>query len=344
MVNETRKKGSGIAFVLPPSRQEAPSPDVEVAAPAEVVERPRGRTGVGLLTASVFESARLEQRIEELTSTVEKLTGERGAQALDPRSIALSRWANRHEDSFQGEVFELFKREIQDAGGNVQPIKVRPLANNAGESPRYEVVFGHRRHRACLELGLPVLAVVQELDDPALFVQMDRENRGRENLSAWEQGRMYLRAMEEGLFSSNTKLAAAIGRDVSDVGKALRAAKLPQEVISAFPSPTSIQFRWIADLERALALHEGKVMAAARELGRLPERPAASEVFDALTACLRNKGVGPSHPPVKVDLGKAGTAQIRSDAKGRTILELPPGALPASRWKDLDVAIRKLLA
>lgn len=309
-------------------------------------ERQRGRTGVGLLAETVFESQRLERRIAELNGQVEQLSAERGAQAMDPRLIAPSRWANRHPDAFEGPEFEQLRREIADAGGNVQPIKIRPIADGraAEGGARYEIVFGHRRHRACLDLGLPVLAVVEDLNDAGLFVQMERENRGRENLSAWEQGRMYLRAIEEGLFPSNVKLAAAIGRDPSDIGKAVRAAKLPLEVTSAFPSPTAIQFRWVADLERAFREHETKVLSTARELGQMSPRPLPGDVFTALTAPLRQKGVGPSHPSRELDFGPLGRGAIRQDKQGRTVIELPPGALTMERWAGLEAALRKLVA
>lgn len=358
MVSPTRKKGAGIDFVLPHVRPMGVSEDASTASPADppvasappapsvpLADRSRGRTGVGLLAESVFESQRLERQIAELNSRVEQLTGERGAQAMDPRLIAPSRWANRHPDAFTGPEFEQLKAEIQDAGGNVQPIKVRPIADQRGDGGiRYEIVFGHRRHRACLELGLPVLVVVQDLNDAALFVQMERENRGRENLSAWEQGCMYLRAIEEGLFPSNVKLAAAIGRDPSDIGKAVRAARLPQEITLAFPSPTAIQFRWVADLERALKDHEVQVLSRARELGQLAPRPPAADVFSALTAPLRKQGVGPSHPPSReIDLGAHGQGRVRLDGRGRTVIELPSGALPVERWNALEGAIRQLL-
>ena len=335
-------QGEGQGASLPTPARSVPVPPVQVGLGAD---RQRGRTGVGLLAETVFESQRLERRIAELNGRVEQLSAERGAQAMDPRLIAPSRWANRHPDAFEGPEFEQLRREIADAGGNVQPIKIRPIADGrAGEGgARYEIVFGHRRHRACLDLGLPVLAVVEDLNDAGLFVQMERENRGRENLSAWEQGRMYLRAIEEGLFPSNVKLAAAIGRDPSDIGKAVRAAKLPLEVTSAFPSPTAIQFRWVADLERAFREHETKVLSTARELGQMSPRPLAGDVFTALTAPLRQKGVGPSHPSRELDFGPLGRGAIRQDKQGRTVVELPPGALTMERWAGLEAALRKLV-
>ena len=343
-----RKKGSGIAFVLPQARDEGTAASDGAAVAAAPAATPAPRTGVGLLATTVFETNKLEQRIESLEGELRKLEGERGAQLMDARSIVPSHWANRHPDSFAGTEFEALKREIQDAGGNVQPIKVRPLpagrAEEADGTARYEIVFGHRRHRACLELGLPVLAVVQDLQDQELFVHMERENRGRQSLSAWEQGRMYLRALKEGLFPSNRQLATAVGRDVSDIGKALRIAQLPSEVVGAFPSPNAIQFRWAADLHKALEKNPDAVLAAARHAGVAEGRTSAAEVFQALTACLKDEAPRRRLRAVrKMDFGEGRRGTIRADAVGRTVIELDPQVLPEGQWKALESALRKLL-
>jgi ParB family chromosome partitioning protein len=174
---------------------------------------------------------------------------------------------------------------------------------------------------------------------------MERENRGRENLSAWEQGRMYLRALEEGLFSSNIKLAAAIGRDPSDVGKATRIAKLPLELTGAFASPLQIQFQWVVDLERALKEHPDAVLAAARTFGARSVKAEPVEVFRGLTGCLRGDGVGVgSSPPHRtVDLGGGKKASIRVDARGRTTIQLSAGALPPGKFDALEAALKRLV-
>jgi ParB family chromosome partitioning protein len=200
---------------------------------------------------------------------------------LDAGCIRPSRWANRHEASFDSPEFQELKAEIQDAGGNVQPIKVRPLPKPDGEV-RYEVVFGHRRHRACLELGLQVSVVVEEMDDRRLWIDMERENRGRANLSAWEQGMMYRRAMDAGLFPSMRALAQAIGRQPGDVSSAIAIAKLPQEVVEAFRSPGDIQFRFATGLRKALETAPDTTLEVARSLAGA-DKPAA-DVYEAIMA------------------------------------------------------------
>lgn len=345
-----RRKGSGINFVFPtaPVAGDGPSasPEGDTSTAAPVAVRPPPRTGVGLLATAAFEKQALDERIEALTGEVEQLKTERGAQRMDPRLIVPGRWANRHPDAFGGLAFEEFKREIADAGGNVEAIKIRPLVGRRAEGePRYEVVFGHRRHRACLELGLPVLVVVEELDDASVFVEMERENRGRENLSAYEQGRQYVRAVDEGLFPSMRALASKIGRDPSDVSKAMRVARLPEEVIGAFPSPIEIQFRWATNLERALAKDTDAVLAAARSARQPGQRPKAADVFAQLTACLRpsGEGVGPSLTAVQeLVFGNGKKGRVRVGKGGETTIVLDPGVLPAERWGELESALKRL--
>lgn len=167
------------------------------------------------------------------------------AQLLDPSSIRPSRWANRHESTFQSVEFVKLKEEIAAAGGNVQPIKVRQDVTRGG----YEVVFGHRRLRACQELGLPVLAIVVSIDDRSLWEEMERENRSRANLSPYGQGRHYKAALDQGLYPSIRRLAEVINVDVSQASKVIRIADLPDVVINAFSSPRDIHLIGLRSLE-----------------------------------------------------------------------------------------------
>lgn len=267
-------KGKGLKFDLPPA-------GVAPAAPAVQSEPVTG----------VMRHAGLAQELHSLRAQVQQLEGERGAQLVDANLVRPSRWANRHAASFEGEDFAELKAEIAGAGGNVQPIKVRPLRESSADDARYEIVFGHRRHRACLELGLPVLAVVAELDDRALFAEMDRENRSRKNLSAYEQGVMYRRALKEGLFPSQRMLAVAVGADSGNVSRAIKVAELPEEILAAFGSPLAVQFAWASDLAEALQRDRKAALTAAREAEQAGLAPP--QVFNAITGKAGRKGAVP---------------------------------------------------
>lgn len=298
------------------------------------------------LRSRAQESEVLRSRLDEVLGDLQQWNGAKATRLLDPARVTGSRYANRHEQSFQGPDFARLKGEIQDAGGNVQPIKVRSVAGSDASDPQYEIVFGHRRHRACLDLGLPVLAVVDNLDDRTLFVEMERENRGRKDLSAWEQGMMYRRALDLGLFPSNRKLAEAIGVDLSALGKALALAALPDKIVEAFPSPLSLQFRWARPLADAFAGDPDGVLKLAAELASLRGKASAREVFEQLVG-QKKRGVEPFHPPGPIAVQTAGRrARIEAQANGAVTVAIDPNSMTISqaRLQMLAAVIEKFLA
>jgi len=208
----------------------------------------------------------------------------------------------------------------------------------------YEIVFGHRRHEACRQLGLPVLAVVDNLDDKALFVEMDRENRARKDLSAWEQGVTYRRALDKKLYPSNRKLAEAIGVDLGAVGKALALAALPDDVVSAFASPLVIQFRWAKPLSDALSADLNGVLARARDLKRQAGKIGARQVFERLIA-LGGKGVEPFNPlvPIQIEVAGKRAATVTITAKGGATMTIEPAVITADKAQLLASLITDFL-
>ena len=75
--------------------------------------------------------------VKEAESLRERLAGFDGAlpvRRLDPATVRVSAWANRHEHSYQDAGFLALKAEISAAGGNVQPIKVRPVRPATGRA------------------------------------------------------------------------------------------------------------------------------------------------------------------------------------------------------------------
>ena len=327
------------------------------AATTSSVDPARPKTAPGSMIH--FMSAQ-SAAVEEAESLREKLADFDGAmpvRRIDPELIRVSIWSNRHPASFDEPSFVMLRAEIASAGGNVQPIKVRPVAtsrpregvgrsnpldHSSGEA--YEIVYGHRRHRACQELGLPVLALVENISEHRLFVEMERENRSRKDLSAWEQGCMYARALDKGLFPSNRQLAAAIGRDLGDIGKALALARLPQAVVDAFGSPLDLQYRWAKPLGEAQQRDPEGLIRRAQALKQPRRAPmSGKQVFDALVAA--DQGVGPSNPRediVEIRDGATLLATV-SDTPGHRLTILIDVALSPDRKHELIATVRKFL-
>ena len=238
------------------------------------------RTGPGqmlmvnsLMKESNEKVAFLEAKLKQFDSGLPTLL-------LDPLIVKPSKWANRISQSFDNAAFRQLKLEIAEAGGNVQPIKVRP---KEGSDSQFEIVYGHRRHKACEELGLLVLALVEAVSDADLFKQMDRENRARADLAPWEQGVMYKQALGDRLFGSREQLARELGIDPGNLSKALRLAGLDSELVEAFASPLDLQYRWAKPLSDALIHDRQSTLEIARELANLPAASRSPKaVFDRL--------------------------------------------------------------
>jgi ParB family chromosome partitioning protein len=278
--------------------------------------------------ATMLENSALKSELGQIKDSIAAIEAEaakkvapfEGAlvvKALDTATIRRSQWANRNLDEFNSPEFAQLRAEIANAKGNTQPIKVRRIPGVLdGQAPQkiplveYEIVFGHRRYQACKEEGLPVNAVIVDaMTDLELFEAMERENRGRKNLSAWEQGTMYQDALRKELYPSARKLFEKLGVNDSDGTRAIQLAKLPVEVVQAFHSPLDLQYRWAKPLSDAMLRNPDVVLATAKAIEN--ERKggaelAASEVFTRL---------------VGLEVAKAVSKVVKVGSKSFTITE-----------------------
>lgn len=305
---------------------------------ADVAPRPSSiAIGLGMAGQS-GRVKELEAQLNAVRSEVNTWNGSLPTKKIPPGCIRPSKWANRHSDGFDSKEFKSLKDEIESQGGNVQPIKVRPIPGS--EPAEYEIVFGHRRHRACFELGIEVLAIIESVDDVTLFAEMDRENRQRENLRPYEQGLMYKRAMDEGLFPSQRKAAETLGVPLSNFSTSISIASIPEKVLAAFESPLDIQYRWASDMNAALEKDPDLVIARAMEISN--ERSTGTTI-SSQEAFRRLCGLqqGPDEKGVHV-VKHAGKAAFKvSVSKNKVGIELP--TLTKAALSKLEKAILELL-
>ncbi|MFZ4504486.1 MAG: ParB/RepB/Spo0J family partition protein [Methylovulum sp.] len=286
-------------------------------------------------------------RLDSVMQDIKQWEGAKATKQIDPKLISPSDWANRHVASFETQDFKDLVEEIASAGGNVQPIKVRPVSTS--DPQRYEIVFGHRRHRACLELGLPVLALIESIDDKALFVEMDRENRQREDLRPYEQGLMYRRALDKGLYPSLRALCEATGANLGNSSLVLRLAKVPEMVLDAFPSRLDIQYRWIQPMLGALDKNPDSLVDCANEISKNRKSGndiVSADVFSRLINSVKDTQSKESHISQKLHVivvdGKT-VASIKK-SKNRFLVEFEKNAISEDKVKKLEVLITKLLS
>jgi ParB family chromosome partitioning protein len=283
-----------------------------------VIPTGAARTGPGQMLQFRGQMLAVEGELGKLRDQLKEHEGSAPTKKLDPRLVLPSRWANRHPDSFSTPEFTRLKQDIELAGGNVQPISVRPVVATPGH---YEIVFGHRRHRACSELGLPVLATIDAstVSDHDLFSAMDRENRERADLSPFEQGTMYRRAMDEKLYPSNRRLAEALGVSHTWVANVLAVADLPAPIIECFRSPLEIQHRHAKAINAALDLDRKAVLRRAEKLRAIERLRTPNAVVSALTGSAKDVEEI-SQQTLEVDGKRVG--RWSRDGAGRLIVQI----------------------
>ncbi len=264
-----------------------------------------------------------EQVKEGFATRVEKLEAERAGGMvllrLDPKTIAPTEFANRHELALQAQdpKFQQLKDSIATNGQDT-PVRVRPLPPGTAHS--FELVEGHRRLAACLALdaerdGFPILARLDSAaaDNRDLVLKMYRENAEREDLSPFESGRMFRSWLNAQIFTKQVEIARATGLSEATIHQYLSVAELPAAVLVAFGDPRTISLRWAQDLSRALKSDEGAVLGTARRLAEVSPRPTAEQVLRALVDT--NKRPSPSREEAVKIAGKVAFRIARRDGR-----------------------------
>lgn len=290
------------------------------------------KTGPGQLLAFRGQALELESEVARLKAALIEHDGALPVRMLDPNRIQHSKWANRHPLSYTSPQFLRLKDDIAHAGRNVQPILVRPMPEKA---EHYELIFGHRRHRACLDLNIPVLAVIwtEPLADEVFLALMDRENRERADLSPYEQGLMYQRAIDENLFRSNRQMAEALGVSHTWVRKALCVAQLPPAIIDCFPSPLEIQHRQAEQITSRLESDRRGILKRAERLRgqRLSSNEVVAQLLETAKPVARTQQA--------ITLQETTIGSVDADVKGAVSIKIKPGVVAPEHLKALAQAV-----
>jgi ParB family chromosome partitioning protein len=270
------------------------------------------------------------QRLAEgLREENQRLKAERSNGQLvlrvDPKRVRATEYINRDQRAFlESDIKFIELKESLRLNGQESPIRVRQVRDDPAVD--FEIVSGHRRHRACLALdaeidgGFPLYVLVDTRASEArdLVLKMYRENEERADLSPFEKGMMFRQWLATGVFADQSNLAAAIRVSDATVTKYLQIAELPSSVLSAFEDPRDIAVRWSHDLVKALKANPHKVDEAAQRLANTTPRPNAAAVVRTLIASgelsREHRGSASREQAVKID-GRVALRLQRRDGR-----------------------------
>jgi len=142
--------------------------------------------------------------IDEMAENAKKLLAGETIVALDVDVLDHSFIADRIDDD--ADDYAQLREAIREQGQST-PILVRPHPQREG---RYMIVFGHRRARVARELGVPVRAVIKNLEDVAHIVAQGQENAARANLSFIEKSLFAKKLLDMGQRKETIKTALVV--------------------------------------------------------------------------------------------------------------------------------------
>ncbi|MEQ6250694.1 plasmid partitioning protein RepB [Sulfitobacter sp. HNIBRBA3233] len=227
--------------------------------------------------------------------------------------------------------------ESMKSYGQQVPVLVRPHPSKPG---RFEIVYGRRRLNALKSLGMPVKAMVRQLDDHALVMAQGQENTARQDLSFIEKA-SFAAQLDAGGHDRQT-IADALSIDLPMVSRMLKvghAFDLPflRQVGSA---PGIGRDRWMALVklfEDPAAKSRARNYTNLPEWGTLTSDERFEAVFTRASATPAKKAPSPTASAKPRTLrsrdGKA-VADIRSGKRGVTLTVPARAAEGFDTWLD----------
>lgn len=283
-------------------------------------------------------------------------------ELIDPARCRIWERHNRDYAALSEQRCEDLIESVLAQGKQEVPAIVRRVTGDPAHD--FEVICGARRHwtvswlRANNHPEVRYLVEIRDLTDEQAFRISDLENRAREDLSDMERARDYLQALGLYYGGKQKDMAKRLNQSEAWLSRYLDLARLPDELVSAFPDPFELKISHITALKpllkpeesRSLVLAEAARIREARESGAGQGPATAPDMIRALARAAKPSNGGDlKEAPRKTGKdavthrNEAGLPVLRvdgKDRKGLSVVLLPKGGGSRS---DVEAALKQLL-
>jgi len=320
--------------------------------PATQPQERNSRLGIGVLGSR-------SNRLADLASGA---VVDHPQELVDPARCKI--WARHNRDyaALSEDRCRDLIESIVAQGKQEVPAIVRRIAGD----PQYdfEVICGARRHwtvawlRAHNYPDFRYLVEIRSLTDEQAFRISDLENRAREDLSDVERARDYLKALDLYYDGSQKSMAQRLNQSEAWLSRYLDLARLPDDLMAAFPDPFELKISHIGTLKPILKPQDSRelVLAEAQRLRRLREDglsdapTAVPDILRALVAAAerlpeRAKGSAPkkSGSSEQIVRSSAGTPLMRIDETNRKGVRVTLFCKGGGARVEAEAALQQLL-
>lgn len=156
--------------------------------------------------------------------------------------IKLWKYKDRPENEL-GDLDEFSK--VLKTIGQLQPGIVR-LSEDPG--PKYELIVGERRWRACKLAGIPFQAKLVSYTDTEAGLAQAAENKNRQDLSDYARGINYSRQIDDGILTQSD-LAEKLGTTRQQISRLMSYKEIPHQLIEAIGDMTKVSPRTAEEIK-----------------------------------------------------------------------------------------------
>ena len=197
---------------------------------------------------------------------------------IDPKICEPWKYANRLEGNM-GNIEELVASIRENK--QLQPALIRAHPN-PHDKIQYEIIFGRRRHMACMQLNVPFLVIKKNINtvQEALIFQ-EAENRIRKDISNYSNAILYKRLLEDNVFKNEKEISENLVISLSGVYDILSYSKIPETIIQRIPNihtlSNSLALKIVSLLKKYPEKQE-KMAIIASEIGKTINSPKTLEM------------------------------------------------------------------
>lgn len=249
-------------------------------------------------------------------------------------------------DLEMGNIDEL-ANSIQQAGQQ-EPILVRLIKHSNlpnDTSPKYEIIFGNRRWRACKQIGKNILAIVRDLNDQEAALAQKEENENRENISDYSKSMHYKRLIDAGVFTNEHQLSMKLNIPRNRFNDLMSYNRIPKELLLVIPNVHCISQRLaikLASLAKNPTVLEILMQLAPQMTSNKITSANIERMVEQHTLMGKSNSITKRSTPV---IGKGGAEifTIREDSNGAPCIVLHKVSRQAINIDELQTLIKNYI-
>lgn len=202
---------------------------------------------------------------------------------VNPEECEPWKYANRQESEL-GDIEGLI--ESIKSNKQLQPALVRNHPNPHGKI-KYEVIFGRRRHIACMRLGVPFLVIRKDIPNVQdAIASQDAENKLRNDVSNYSNAMLYKQLLLDNIFKTEKELSEKLRIPYSTFNELMAYSKIPDDIVRAIPDIHSLSKQIAVKIVQLINKSEdnyNKMLSIAGQLGRtITSQAKLEKIFEKM--------------------------------------------------------------